>query len=131
MVMTRAAAVLRQPRAGRIAVGGPADLVVIGGVGSRLQSLPPFPHLPAAETANDSRPPSPADVLLAAARRDVRIVIVAGRPLIGDPDFAKAFQARRVTARPLRVDAAAKLADSGLARRIAGCPIAEPGVFAA
>jgi len=57
--------------------------------------------------------------------------MIEGRPLVGDRDLAPVFQARRVTARPLRVDTAAKLADSGLVRRIAGCPIAEPGVFAA
>jgi hypothetical protein len=34
-------------------------------------------------------------------------------------------------ARALRVDGAPKLADSGLVRRIAGCPIVEPGVSAA
>jgi hypothetical protein len=57
-------------------------------------------------------------------------VTVAGRPLVGDPDLAAVFRARRVTARPLHVDGAAKLADSGLVRRIAGCPIVEPGVSA-
>jgi len=105
MVTTGAAALLRQQRPGRIAVGGPADLVVI----------PPF----AAE---------PADALLKTTRRDVRLVMIGGRPLVGDPDLAAVFRARRVKLRPLRVDAAPKLADSGLVRRIAGCPIIEPGV---
>jgi cytosine/adenosine deaminase-related metal-dependent hydrolase len=108
MVTDRAAALLRQPRSGRIAIGGPADLLVI----------PPHGAEPAA-------------ALLEATRRDVRLVVVDGRPLVGDPDLAPVFRARRVTPRPLMVDAAPKLADSGLARRIAGCPIAEPGVSAA
>jgi cytosine/adenosine deaminase-related metal-dependent hydrolase len=105
MVTTSAAALLRQSRSGRITVGGPADLVVI----------PPF--------ASD-----PAAALLKTTRRDVRLVMVGGRPLVADPDMAAVFRARRVKLRPMRVDAAPKLADAGLVRRLAGCPIVEPGV---
>lgn len=105
MVTTSAAALLRQSRVGRLTVGGPADLVVI----------PPFADEPAA-------------ALLNTTRRDVRLVLVGGRPLVADPDLAAVFRARRVRVRPMRVDAAPKLADSGLVRRIAGCPIVEPGV---
>ncbi len=108
MVTRDAAKLLRQPRAGRLTVGAPADLVVI----------PPLAENPGA-------------ALLGTGRRDVRFVAVEGRPLVGDSDFAEVFQARKVTPRPLRVDAAPKLADSGLVRRIAGCPIAEPGVSVA
>jgi hypothetical protein len=107
MVTGDAAALLRQARAGRLAVGAPADLVV----------LPPLAERPAA-------------ALLEARRRDVRLVAVEGRPLVGDPQFAAVFQARKVTPRPLRVDGAPKIADSGLVRRIAGSPIVEPGVSA-
>ena len=107
MVTTSAAALLRQPRSGRLTVGEPADLLVI----------PPFDDEPAA-------------ALLKTARRDVRLVTVGGRPIVGDPDLAAVFRARRVKLRPLCVDAARKLADSGLVRRLAGCPIAEPGVTA-
>ena len=108
MVTSEAGKLLRQPRAGRLEVDAPADLVVI----------PPLAQEPGA-------------ALLEARRRDIRLVVVGGRPLIGDPDFAAVFQARKVTPRPLQVDAAPKLADSGLVRRIAGCPIAEPGVSVA
>jgi hypothetical protein len=108
MVTGDAGTLLRQRRAGRLAVGAPADLVV----------LPPLAGTPGA-------------TLLEARRRDVRLVAVAGRPLVGDPDLAAVFNARKVTPRPLSVDAASKLGDSGLVRRIAGCPIAEPGVSAA
>jgi cytosine/adenosine deaminase-related metal-dependent hydrolase len=107
MVTGDAAALLRQARAGRLAVGAPADLLV----------LPPLGEQPAA-------------ALLEARRRDVRLVAVEGRPLVGDREFAAIFQARKVTPRPLRVDGAHKIGDSGLVRRIAGCPIVEPGVSA-
>jgi cytosine/adenosine deaminase-related metal-dependent hydrolase len=107
MVTTGAAQLLRQPRAGRIAVGGPADLLVL-----------------------PMRSASPADAVLDATRRDVRLVTIDGRPLVADPDLAAVFRARRLTPRPFRVDAAPKLGDSGLVHRIAGCPIREPGVAA-
>ena len=54
--------------------------------------------------------------------------MIDGRPLVGDHAFASVFKARRVTPRAVTVDAAPKLMDSALVRRIAGCPIAEPGV---
>jgi len=108
MVTTSAAALLHQPKSGRITVGGPADLVVI----------PPFGGDPAA-------------ALLETTRRDIRLVMIGGRPLVADPDLAAVFQARRVKLRPLRVDMAPKVADSGLVRRLAGCPIVEPGVMPA
>ena len=107
MVTTGPAALLRQPKSGQLTVGAPADLMVI----------PPFE-------------PDPAAALLKTTRRDVRLVMVGGRPLVSDPDLAAVFRARRTRLRPLRVDQAPKLAESGLARRLAGCPIAEPGVTA-
>ena len=107
MVTADAAGLLRQPRAGRLTVGAPADLVV----------LPPLAEQPAA-------------ALLEARRRDVRLVAVEGRPLVGDLEFAAVFQARRVTPRLLCVDGVTKVGDSGLVRRLAGCPITEPGVSA-
>jgi len=176
MVTSNAAALLRQPRVGRIAVGGLADLVVVngvtpsgvgnrfpdpgsseGGVGNRFGSRGAARHHAKihGKTAgssglirNDSRPPVEnsgveklqpgendsqqlVDALLAASRRDVRLVVVDGRPLVGDPDMTPVFEARRVVARPIRVDEMLKIADSGLTRRIAGCPIAEPGVSVA
>jgi cytosine/adenosine deaminase-related metal-dependent hydrolase len=107
MVTADAAALLRQPQAGRLTVGVPADLIV----------LPRLAEQPAA-------------TLLEARRRDIRLVTVAGRTLIGDPELAEIFQARKVTPRPLHVDGAPKIGDSALVRRIAGCPIVEPGVSA-
>jgi cytosine/adenosine deaminase-related metal-dependent hydrolase len=105
MVTVNAARMLRIRHAGRLIVGQPADLIVI-------------PNTAADEAAS----------LLAARRRDVSLVVVGGRPLIGVPSLAPLFHARGVNTRPIAVDGAARLADSGLVRRIEGCPIAEPGV---
>jgi cytosine/adenosine deaminase-related metal-dependent hydrolase len=118
MVTTAAAALLRYPRGGRIAVGAPADLLVL-------------PAATAGHPADVSAEHLAGTALLAATRRDVRLVVVGGRPLVGHPEFARLFGARRVSVHQLRVDGAPKIAESGLARRIAGCPIVEAGVIAA
>ena len=106
MVTTHAADLLRQHRAGRIAAGGPADLVVI-----------------------PNRGETPGDALLQTARRDIRLVVLGGRPVISDAALAPAFAAHRVTPRIVSVDSQHKLMDPALANRIALCPIAEPGVM--
>jgi cytosine/adenosine deaminase-related metal-dependent hydrolase len=106
MVTSNAAALLRLRHAGRLSVGAPADLVVIPAAG-----------------AGDL-----ASSLVASRRKDVALVVVGGRPLIGEPSVEPLFLARSVLPRTLRVDGVAKIADSGLVRRIEGCPIAEPGV---
>lgn len=105
MVTVNAAKMLRLRHAGRLVAGAPADIVVI-------------------PRGNGDA----ADALLSASRRDVALVTVGGRPLVGLPRFAPLFMARSVTPRPISVDDCSRLADSGLARRIEGCPIAEPGV---
>jgi len=149
MVTTSAAALLHQPRIGRLTVGGLADLVMLHGVGTLPHGVakgvqgragvapgPDNGSQIVEHPENDSRPRveddsrHPVDALLAARRRDVRLVVVDGRPMIADPDLAPVFEARRVVPRPIRVDGALKLAESGVMRRIAGCPIAEPGVSA-
>ena len=129
MVTTRAAALLRQPRAGRIAVGGPADLIVVPAAAT-IDGARAFPAFAPSQARGASARQAGGDALLAATRRDVRLVILGGRPLVGDPDLAEVFTARGVSPRQLRVDDAPKVAESGLVRRIAGCPIPEPGVVA-
>jgi hypothetical protein len=100
-----AARVLHLADAGRIAVGAPADLVVVP---------------PGRKDAAES--------LLVAARRDLQLVMIGGRPLIGAPALFRLFTARGATARRLVVDGMDRLAETALARAIARCPIAEPGV---
>jgi len=106
MITHGAADVVRQPRAGRIAPGMPSDLVVV----------PPIAD-------------SAAEAVLAATRRDVQLVTIGGRPIIGDRGIAgRVFGARAAPHKPLCVDGVRKVADAAFVRRIAGCPILEPGV---
>jgi cytosine/adenosine deaminase-related metal-dependent hydrolase len=104
-VTTAPAGMLKLADAGRIAVGGAADLMV----------LPPLGG-------------SAADALLAATRREIALVTIAGRPVVGSPALRSVFEARRAAARPIAVDGAERLAESRLAWAIARCPIKEPGI---
>ena len=106
MVTTAPARVLKLPDAGQIAVGRPADLLVVPGT-----------HVTAAETLVHTR------------RADVSLVAIAGRPLVADRRFCGLFSARGVEARPIAIDGTDRLAEGGLARDIARCSIQEPGVL--
>src|SRR5439155_13848432 len=129
-------------------VGGPADLIVVVSPPTvRLKPDTTYDGARAFSTSaretvtratvdapkRDTREGGQASgsALLDATRATLRLVVIDGRPMAGDPDFAPVFEARRVAARPIRVDETPKLAESGLARRIAGCPIREPGVAVA
>jgi hypothetical protein len=69
-----------------------------------------------------------AQSLLETSRRDVALVIIGGRPMIGASSFAGVFHARRTSTRSIVVDGVQRLAGWRLARAIAACPIREPGV---
>jgi cytosine/adenosine deaminase-related metal-dependent hydrolase len=105
LVTTNAANLLRLPRAGRIAPGLPADLLIL----PRLSD-------------------DPYTTLLAAERKDVQLVILDGRPLFGAPEFSDIFSAWGVKAQPIYVDGVPKLIEQSLARRIQRCAISELGV---
>jgi cytosine/adenosine deaminase-related metal-dependent hydrolase len=105
MVTDVPARVLNLPGEGRLAVGAVADFIV----------LP--------RGAADA-----ARALLASTRRDLALVVRAGRPVIGDAALSAVFVARCVTAQPVAVDGVERLVASRLARAIARCPIKEPGV---
>ena len=78
MVTEAPASILKLTDAGRIAVGRPADLVV----------LPP-------------REATAADALLAARRGDLALVTMGGRPVVGCPSLSAVFVARRTAAQPV------------------------------
>jgi cytosine/adenosine deaminase-related metal-dependent hydrolase len=105
MVTSQPADLLRLPAVGRITVGAPADLLVIPAAG-----------------------PSAADALLQVARRDISLVTIGGRPMVGSPTMTPLFKARGSRPRRLEIDEVPKIADPALARSIAACPIREPGV---
>ena len=105
MVTWRAADVIRQPQLGRLSAGAPADFVVVPSAGE-----------------------APIDALMSTARRDLSLVVVGGRPMVGNSGFERVFTARASHPRFLCVDGATKIADGDLVARIAACPIAEPGV---
>ena len=108
MVTTVPAGLLRLPAAGRIAVGGPADLLVIG------------------TSRSDTR--DSATALATARRSEVSLVTVAGRPLVGAPEFAGVFSARGRHPTRIAVDGVRKVADEALTRVLARCTLREPGV---
>jgi len=105
MVTTTAADVLRLRGAGQLVPGGPADLLVIPASGRDA-----------------------AASLVRTSRRDVALVALGGRPIVGTPAFAAAFHARSGGALPMTVDGLPRIAEPWLARAVARCPIAEPGV---
>lgn len=105
MVTTAPANLLHLESLGRLAPGARADLLVI-----------------------ERRHADPATALLETRRADVRLVSIDGRPMVGVPAFAPVFRARATPWRPILVDGTPHLADAALARAIARCPIAEPGI---
>jgi cytosine/adenosine deaminase-related metal-dependent hydrolase len=105
MVTEAPARILNLPEAGSLAVGVPADLIVV-----------------------PSRKDTPADAVLAARRRDLALVTIGGRPVVGCPTLSAVFVARRITAHPVAIDGVERLVACALARAIARSPIAEPGV---
>jgi cytosine/adenosine deaminase-related metal-dependent hydrolase len=105
MVTDTPAKILRVADAGRIERGLPADFIVL-----------------------PSGKETPEDALLAAARRDLALVAMGGRPVVGCPSLSAVFVARRTTGQPVSIDGVERLVSCRLAYAIAGCPIAEPGV---
>jgi hypothetical protein len=105
MVSTVPAEVFNLSDAGRIAIGASADLLVIPAIADH-----------------------PGDALLRTTRSEVNCVTIAGRPMVGDRRFCGVFKARRAEMHPIVVDGIDRVADAGLARQIACCPIHEPGV---
>jgi cytosine/adenosine deaminase-related metal-dependent hydrolase len=104
-VTTAPARALKLEHGGQIRPGAPADLLV----------------LPALD-------PDPIATLLAASRRDVRLVTIGGQPMVGDPLLRPVFDARRERTRAIGVDERELIAGARLARAVANCPIPEPGV---
>jgi cytosine/adenosine deaminase-related metal-dependent hydrolase len=105
MVTFDAAAILRLPRAGRIAKSLPADVTIFS-----------------------SRHDEPVENIVAARRPDVRLVMIDGRPLFGDPDMAPVFAITRVASAKVRVDGCEKLMARTIVDRLRRSALNEPGL---
>jgi cytosine/adenosine deaminase-related metal-dependent hydrolase len=99
-----AARVLRLPDAGRLRPQAPADLCVL------------------ARTTDD-----PLESFVRAHRRDVRLVMRSGTPLLADPAFAPVFAHAR-DCKPVSVDGRPRLMASAVATRAATLMFQEPGL---
>ena len=92
MATHQGADILRMPTRGRLAPGGPADLIIVADGGG-----------------------APADSLVGLSRADLRAVVRHGLPCIADPDFADWFDAAGVEAVPMLLDGRPKLLAKSLA----------------
>jgi cytosine/adenosine deaminase-related metal-dependent hydrolase len=105
MVTSDAASILRLPHAGKIKKGFPADLVI-------------FPL----------KVPQPFENIVTACRADLRLVMISGRPVIGDSDLAPVFAATRVNVKKVRVDGRDKLLAQSIISRLQKSAVNEPGL---
>lgn len=105
MITSAAANILRLPQAGRIASGLPADLAI-------------FP----------ARGDDPFRAIIAAKRADLRLVMIAGRPQIGDLDMAPIFAAAKMATTRVKVDGVEKLVAANIALRLKRAAASEPGL---
>jgi cytosine/adenosine deaminase-related metal-dependent hydrolase len=105
LVTTRAARLLRLSESGRLEPRFPADLTIV----------PPL----AGEASN---------ALLAAARSQLLLVAVGGRPLTGSPALSPLFAARGRRTVEGTLDGTPRLLERSLARRIRASSIAEAGL---
>jgi cytosine/adenosine deaminase-related metal-dependent hydrolase len=103
-VTTGAARLLRLPDAGRLAVGGPADLTVLRAAGD-----------------------DPFEALVTAARTDVTLAMVDGEPRVGEPGMAPVFAATRTPVMPATVDGAPRIVARWIGRHVAAMQLSEPG----
>lgn len=105
MITCNAAKILRLPQAGRIAANLPADLTVF-----RSTKADPFA------------------CIISAQRADIRLVMIAGQPQIGDLDMAPVFAAAKVATARIRIDGVDKLMAAGIAHRLQRAAVSEPGL---
>ena len=103
-VTSGAAGLLRLKSAGRVAAGAAADITVI-----RPLAACPF------------------DALVSASRSDVRLTMIDGKPCVGDPVLAAAFDAASVATMPARVDGADRLVARWIGRRVMRMQVQEKG----
>jgi len=106
MVTIDAASLLGLPCAGELRTGTLADLFVI-------------PRCPG----------QPADSLLAAGRSDIHLVLLAGEPLVGDPEMYRAFEATGHRCAEVMLDGREKIMSQTLVRRLKRSGVVEQGLI--
>jgi cytosine/adenosine deaminase-related metal-dependent hydrolase len=104
-ITINAARVLRLSAAGRLAPGLPADLTVLQG-----------------------RAGDPASAVALSRRTDVRLTMIDGQPLVGDPSLSGVFTARRTAVARVAVDGEERLMAAWIARRVSALTVPEPGL---
>jgi cytosine/adenosine deaminase-related metal-dependent hydrolase len=102
--VTRGAARLLRINAGRIEPGVPADLALV-----RASSADPF------------------EALVSAARTDVCLTMVDGRPAVATPELAAVYAATRTSALPASIDGQPRLVARWIAHKVARLSLREPG----
>lgn len=103
-VLTGAARLMKLADAGAIARGAPADLAII-------------------------RPtePDPFETLVSATRDDVRLVMIDGRPCVGEMDLLEVFDATGEPAMPAMLDDTPRLVAQWIGARVRQMQLQEPG----
>jgi cytosine/adenosine deaminase-related metal-dependent hydrolase len=104
-VTSNAAAMFRLRDAGRLAVGRPADLIVL-----RRRDADPFASV------------------VSSRRTDVRLTMIGGAPLCGDHAMRHVFDTRRQKYVTGAVDGVEKLVARWIARKVARMRLSEPGL---
>ena len=104
-ITSNAARVLRLPSAGRLAAGLPADLTIL-----------------------HARSGDAAASVAVSRRTDVRLTMIDGPPLVGEPSLAAVFTARRTAVARVTVDGEERLMAAWIAQRAAALSLQERGL---
>jgi cytosine/adenosine deaminase-related metal-dependent hydrolase len=104
-ITINAARVFRLPSAGRLVAGLPADLTVL-----------------------QARAGDPAAAIAMSRRGNVRLTMIDGEPLVGEPALAAVFTARRTAVTRVSVDGEMRLMAAWIARRASASTLPEPGL---
>jgi cytosine/adenosine deaminase-related metal-dependent hydrolase len=104
-VTTDGAAILRQPDAGRLAAGKPADVIVV-----------------------HRRTTDPVAAIVTASRADVRLSMIGGKPLYADRAMRAVFDTQRERPARVLVDGQERFLAGWIARRAGRMALGEPGL---
>jgi cytosine/adenosine deaminase-related metal-dependent hydrolase len=104
-ITVHAARVLRLAGAGRLATGLPADVTIL-----------------------HARPGDPCASVVVSRRTDVRLTMVDGQPLVGEPSLAAVFTAGHAPVARVTLDGEPRLMAGWIAQRAASLRLREPGL---